>query len=204
MNNRQKASGTSDSLWENTAILLILPVIFTLSGFLAQAAQAAPEPATQPHIVRDYGRLPLYFEPNQGQTDESVKFFSRGRGYGLFLTAGEVVLTLHQPDPFAKLFDLTGLETDFGAPLHAKRDQRLDAATLTSVVRTTFPGAIPAADLTVEGLEPLPGRSNYFIGNDPAKWHTDVPHYGRVRYRNLYPGIDLVLYGNPQQLEYDL
>ena len=49
----------------------------------------------------------------------------------------------------------------------------------------------------------LPGKSNYFIGNDPAKWHRDIPQFARVRYRNVYPGIDVVYYGNQGRLEYD-
>jgi hypothetical protein len=49
----------------------------------------------------------------------------------------------------------------------------------------------------------LPGKSNYFIGNDRTKWRTDVPNYGRVRYRGVYPGIDLVYYGNQRLLEHD-
>ncbi len=62
-------------------------------------------------------------------------------------------------------------------------------------------GANPSPD--VAGLEELPGKSNYFIGNDPKKWRSNVPHYARVAYRQVYPGIDLVYYGNQQQLEYD-
>ncbi|HMV47755.1 MAG TPA: SBBP repeat-containing protein [Blastocatellia bacterium] len=54
-----------------------------------------------------------------------------------------------------------------------------------------------------EGEQPLPAHSNYFIGNDSRNWQTDVPHYARVRRRNVYPGIDLVFYGNRQRLEYD-
>jgi hypothetical protein len=69
------------------------------------------------------------------------------------------------------------------------------------VLRFGFASANPAP--AIEGIEPLGGHSNYFIGNDPARWRTDIPHYGRVRVRELYPGIDLVLYGNPRQLEYD-
>ena len=56
----------------------------------------------------------------------------------------------------------------------------------------------------IDGLEQLASHSNYFIGNDPRRWTTDIPHYGRVRYRGLYPGIDAIYYGNDQQLEYDL
>ncbi|MGH7813011.1 MAG: SBBP repeat-containing protein [Candidatus Binataceae bacterium] len=56
----------------------------------------------------------------------------------------------------------------------------------------------------IEGVDPLPGKSNYFIGSDLKRWHTDIPTYARVRYRNVYPGIDLVYYGtNQRQLEYD-
>jgi hypothetical protein len=57
---------------------------------------------------------------------------------------------------------------------------------------------------TVTGAEELPGKSNYFIGNDPKKWRTNVPTYAKVRYHNVYPGVDLEYYGNQGgQLEYD-
>ena len=62
-------------------------------------------------------------------------------------------------------------------------------------------GANPRPE--VLGLEELPGKSHYFIGNDPKKWHTNIPHYARVRYEEVYPGVDLVYYGTPRQLEYD-
>src|SRR5439155_8438384 len=55
----------------------------------------------------------------------------------------------------------------------------------------------------IAGIDLLPGRSNYFIGNDPTKWKTDVPHYARVRYAEVYQGIDLIFHGNQRQLEYD-
>ncbi|HYE75614.1 MAG TPA: hypothetical protein VEF04_19885, partial [Blastocatellia bacterium] len=55
----------------------------------------------------------------------------------------------------------------------------------------------------LRGEEELPGKSNYFIGNDPKKWQTNVTNYAKVKYEEIYPGIDLVYYGNQQQLEYD-
>lgn len=55
----------------------------------------------------------------------------------------------------------------------------------------------------MEGLGQLSGRSHYFLGNDPGKWRTDVPRYARVRYRDIYPGVDLVFYGNQEGLEFD-
>src|SRR5712664_1186904 len=62
-------------------------------------------------------------------------------------------------------------------------------------------GANPQPYITGEGE--LPGKSNYFFGTDPAQWHTNIPTYAKVKYQGIYPGIDLVYYGNQQQLEYD-
>src|SRR6266571_9291322 len=56
---------------------------------------------------------------------------------------------------------------------------------------------------SARGVDPLPERRNYFIGNDPRKWRTDVPTFRAVRYEKIYPGIDLVYYGSQRQLEYD-
>src|SRR6187431_1632102 len=60
-----------------------------------------------------------------------------------------------------------------------------------------------AADPRVQGLDALPGKVNYFRGQDAASWQTKVPIYRRVKYSAVYPGIDLVYYGQSQQLEYD-
>ena len=69
------------------------------------------------------------------------------------------------------------------------------------VVRLKLIGANPSPKIT--GLNELPGKSNYFIGNDPAKWRTDVSNYEKVKIEDVYPEIDLVYYGNQRQLEYD-
>src|SRR5204863_5584667 len=69
------------------------------------------------------------------------------------------------------------------------------------VLRMKLVGANRTAKVT--GLDELPGKANYFIGNDPKKWRTDVPTYAKVQYRDVYPGIDLVYYGNQGKLEYD-
>jgi hypothetical protein len=68
-------------------------------------------------------------------------------------------------------------------------------------LRIGFPGA--SAGVPLEGVDTLPGRVNYLIGADPKGWLTDVPTFARVRAGDLYPGIDLVLYGNQRQLEFD-
>ena len=69
------------------------------------------------------------------------------------------------------------------------------------IVRMKLEGANP--DPRIEGLEQLPTTSNYFAGPDPAEWHTNIPSFTRVRYAQVYPGIDMVYYGNQRRLEYD-
>ncbi len=124
------------------------------------------------------GALPLSFEPNVGQVDGRVKFLARGRGYGVYLTATEAALTIGKP---------VG-----------------DAATTRSfqsdVLRMTLVGANPAP--RVAGRDPLPGKANSF-GPARASWRTDVPMYAKVKYEAVYPGVDLVYYGNQRRLEYD-
>jgi beta-propeller repeat-containing protein len=128
-----------------------------------------------------FGRLPLGFERNDGQTDPRVAFVSRGGGYTLFLTATEAVMEFHAPS--------TRPSPDGG---HVG----------TQVLRVVMRGANPHAP--IEGEGELPGRANYFAGREPSRWRTNVPTYSAVRYRDVYPGIDLVYYGTSQrQLEYD-
>jgi uncharacterized protein (TIGR03437 family) len=55
----------------------------------------------------------------------------------------------------------------------------------------------------VEALDPLPGRTNYYLGAGRSTWRTDVPNYARARYRSVFPGVDLAIYGKSQQIEYD-
>src|SRR5438876_1017497 len=155
-----------------------------LVGFACPATAAR-----EARVSETYGKLPLHFEANRGQTHEDVRFLARGPGYSLFLTPTGAALTLtKQVSPARK------------PAAHGKSKPRGPAT--GTVLRMTFAGANP--DPRVTGLEELPGKANYFIGNDPAKWRTSVPTYAKVRYADLYPRIDLLYYGNQRQLEYDL
>jgi uncharacterized protein (TIGR03437 family) len=118
--------------------------------------------------------VPLSFEPNQGQLAAPVQFVTRGSGYALFLTPGRVVLNLER--------------------------QQAQAAS-ADTLRMSLIGANPKANAV--GLAPQPGVVSYFIGNDPKKWRSGIPTYGKVEYPQVYPGVDLVFYGNQRQLEYD-
>jgi hypothetical protein len=139
----------------------------------ANAQSMAPKPANASPAFA-LTTVPLSFEANQGQTDNSVKFLSRGDGYALFLTAKEAVFKLRK-----------------GADVKGQ----------PSILRMELLGANEAAQ--VSGADQLTGTVNYFIGKDPTKWHSGVPTYGKVNYRGIYPGVDAVFYGNQRQLEYD-
>lgn len=121
-------------------------------------------------------RLPLFFESNQGQTDPAVRFLTRGDGYTLFLTPAETVMAVAGAKP--------GTEPES-----------------LPVVRTRLLDADPSAAMA--GVDPLPGRVNYFRGSDRSQWKTGVATFARVKTRDVYPGIDLVHYGNDGVLEYD-
>lgn len=126
-------------------------------------------------VAAAYGQLPLAFEQNQGQTAEDVKFVSRGAGYTLFLTSADAVLALRNT-------------SHKGNPKE-------------TVLRMKLRGGSPASQVTGRGE--LPGRTNYLIGRDPEKWRRGIASFERVEYENVYPGVDLVYYGNQRQLEYD-
>ena len=152
-------------------------------------AGALPAPAAKPpakpearatlrrQVVADYVRLPLSFEPNLGQSAAPVRFLSRGQGYGLFLTSDRAIL------------------------LVSRQPARRTAAPTFHTLSLDLLGGNPAAQIAASHR--LPGVSNYLLGDNPRDWHTNVPHYARVHYRGIYPGIDLVYYGRQRQLEYD-
>lgn len=137
--------------------------------------------------VSAFGKLPLRFEPNQGQTSPGVLFLARGSGYGLYLTASESVIVLRRLEATPE-------------PQGARRRAATEPAR-AAVVRLDLLGANPKPEAV--GREELPGKSHYFLGSDPATWRANVPQYGRVELRGVYPGIDLTYYGREGQVEYD-
>ena len=189
-------------------IMLVASFTIGLAMISVAAPRAAQRPAGGPGATAaektsnaqlrvSRAELPLSFEPNVGQTDGQAKFLSRGRGYELFLTDDEALLVLKKSRTGQQIRNpkLSILTQNFSSG--SEKEQPEDQA----VVAMRLVGASRGAEVT--GLAELPGTSNYFIGSDPANWHTNVPNYGKVRYQNIYPGIDLIYYGNQSQLEYD-
>ncbi len=188
----------------NALILLVLS-FFWLSGFGPFSSKTAstgnhpksfPPAAYRPvHLAENFGNLPLAFEPNQGQTDSQVKFLAHGRGYSLFVTDQEAVLVLKKSSLAPSNRFLAKGTKNYPSPSVTS-----GPSTLT-VIRMKVEGA--QSGNLYEGMEKLPGISNYFVGKDPSKWRKGIPQYGRVQTAEVYPGVDLAYYGNQGQLEYD-
>jgi Beta-propeller repeat/HYDIN/CFA65/VesB-like, Ig-like domain/Abnormal spindle-like microcephaly-assoc'd, ASPM-SPD-2-Hydin len=165
----------------NRVAMIVLMMLLGLLGLVAPSASAGVDDGgvqvRQGRVLAvprvQYARLPMGFERNEGETDGRVKYMARGAGYTLFLTAEGAVLRLGG-----------GKGKGTG-----------------EVVGLKLVGANGQA--AVKGEGELEGKANYFIGRDPGKWRREVAEYRRVRYEGVYPGIDLVYYGNQEQLEYD-
>ncbi|MGB7924488.1 MAG: carboxypeptidase regulatory-like domain-containing protein [Pyrinomonadaceae bacterium] len=159
------------------------------SDAAADARSSKPKQTEQERAAEAYGKLPLSFEANQGQTDARVKYITRGRNYGLYLTQDEAVMVLGSSAAPA------------GPQSSSARQAPAAKKAADTVVRMKYVRANPQAQVTGSGE--LPTRSNYFKGNNPRQWQTDVPHYSKVKYEGIYPGVDLIYYGNDNRLEYD-
>jgi hypothetical protein len=120
--------------------------------------------------------LPISFEENNGQIDSDVRFLAHAGKSAIYFTPSEAVLALYSRD-----------------------SQKKPAV---SALRMQWIGANAHPEMVAE--HPLPGRMNYLIGSDPAYWHTDLPTYEKVRYRDLFPGVDAVFFGKDGEIEYDL
>ncbi len=159
-----------------TVLITVTLLLLPVAGLHHDADRALAAAAPTRRIRHAHAGLPLSFEPNLGQADPHVKFLSRGRGYTLFLTKDQAIFTSEN-----------GKGKSEKEPVHLR-----------------IVGSKPDAEAT--GRDELPGKANYFIGNDPKKWRTNVPTYAKVRYHDVYPGVDLEYYGASSahgELEYD-
>ena len=166
----------------------LLVLLLVLTGLVniapihvhSSAGNGYKAPARRSDLARvkeSYSKIPLSFVANHGQADKKVKFTSRGSGYSLALTA-----------------------TTFTLAVADQRNKKNEESS-TSLLQATLLGGNAAAKLT--GLERLLTTTNYFIGSDPRNWKTNIPNYAKVKYSDVYRGVDLVFYGNQNLLEYD-
>lgn len=176
-------------------------------GVLASATlirlHALPTTATESMPALDsFGKLPMQFEPNVGQTDPSVRFMAHGPGGTIYFTPSGMTLSMKAGSSAqesgvgiaSNLVDDPSLAS--GALANPQGDS---AQSYQSVLNLRFVGADPTAILSSDA--PLPGRVNYLLGNDPGKWHTDVHTYAGITYSGLYPGVSLAYEGTGSSLK---
>jgi hypothetical protein len=173
-----------------SAFFLLLSILLSVLNPVGRKPAGMP-PSTRDfstakaRLLKSYRALPMSFELNQGQADRTVRFQARGQGYAILLKPSEALLALQPPSQNTRVPEKRG-----ELPRPSSR-----------VLKMRIEGANPSAPAT--GLHRLPGISNYFIGNDPSRWHTHIPTYEKVQFENVRPGVNLVYYGNQSQLEYD-
>jgi len=169
-------------------------------------------PAASAQFLDAYAKLPLSFEVNRGQAGPEIQFLSRGHGMSLFLGSGDVAFLIDQKDSRAPhrqplsetVQDISPLLLPFSGTLTDKpaaSELQPDSAVASHLLRMSLLAA--RHGLQGAGVGPLPGKANYFIGDDPKNWQTNLETYAKVKYEGIYPGIDLLYYGNQQRLEYD-
>ncbi|HEV2350699.1 MAG TPA: SBBP repeat-containing protein [Terriglobia bacterium] len=179
----------------------------------ARAKASGTTGSNSAKVRAQYGQLPTRFEQNQGQVDSRVKFLARGQGYTLFLTSHDAVLTLKKSGPVSGLRPSPPDSRNRRMRSQEPEVQNSKLETRNSPLVTSYSGDEESvlrmklvggnSSPQVLGQDELPGASNYFIGNNPKNWHTDVPAYAKVRYGEVYRGVDLVYYGRQGQLEND-
>ncbi len=168
-------------------VLLGLFVAPSHSGNLSADSSVAVRRSGAAAAPRDI-RVPVSFERNVGQFDGDVSYVARTSRYTLRLGKGEAVIAM--------------VSGRAGSINGKPADRLVDAAAAQpAVVRMQFAGG--RRDAAAAGELALPGKANYFLGDDHSKWRTNVPLFGSARYTAVYPGIDVVFYGSEGEIEYD-
>src|SRR6202165_1567250 len=166
------------------------PVAAWAIGCLVTAAAFVSSAETNPPAAPHAGiRLPLFFEPTPTQPGGESDFVARGQNYQFRIspTGIDFVLRRGQPAPARGVIRRQNLITIPDAPARFVRMEFLNANSQASIT----------------GTREMAGKANHIIGNDPSQWRTQVPIFSGVSVGSLYPGVDLVYYGNERQLEYD-
>ena len=174
--------------------LLIISISYFVPDILSgkDTSKTSSEGLTISSIMPN---IPLYFIPNKGQFKEEALYYAKAQNYTIWLTKNELVfdsvINLRVQTKSSK-----HLETEYNSnePSELKKIKR-------NVSRLLFIGANNNPEVTA--LDQTKHRVNYLTGKDTNGWKTDIPTSGAVLYRELYPYIDLKIYGTEKKLEYD-
>lgn len=198
--------------------------INTIGNFPLQGGERFPERILDPtdkttaisetrqqYIQRATGRRPLRFIENRGQVDERVKFYAKSGGTTIWLTDDEIVFDAVRAKRAEVSSKNSDMKTGNALPLSLRGKAGAIAKMETSaqkkeferqVVRMKIKDANARALINGQGVQE--GTVNYFIGNDPGKWKTNIPAYSEVYYKDIYAGIDMRFYSAKSgDMEYD-
>jgi len=173
------------------SVLTTICVFLFSVSFLTVSKAAAPGKVDKEGILEAYSKLPLYFIENKGQLDPRVRFYVKTSGQTLYFTDKEIV------------FDLLRGEkaTEKGTEGAQKGRQTTDVRTERLVFNLGFENA--RKGVLIDGLDRQDAGINYFVGNDKSKWKRGIPTYKGVIYQGVYKGIDLKVFGNGKDIEYE-
>ncbi|MEE9554856.1 MAG: hypothetical protein V3W18_11210, partial [candidate division Zixibacteria bacterium] len=175
-----------------------LIVTFTLFGSNVIAQINIDLTSDKQMAMTNPSSMPLAFTENRGQFGDKTLFKANAGGATFYFCPDEVAyLFIRDTDELLEdeVFgrpEIPGMPGEMNRPRY-KRESML--------IKAQFIGAYPTPE--VIGAERLPHNNNYFLGNDPDKWHTDVANYSAIIYKDIYPGIDLKYYGNGKSMKYD-
>ena len=139
-------------------------------------------------------KTPLIFEPNQGQAVSEFQWTGRGAGFRVGITSDGAMLEFRDRKAAAPAKQFFVNAAELTKP--RTKQESVNGALLKFHL-------LSSNSWRLDGVSPTGGISNYFIGNTPIDWHTDVPHYAQVKATGVYPGIDLVFRGDQTALAYD-
>lgn len=171
-----------------TCIIILTPATHADDPYSANQAQ-------QPAVMQNLSQMPLSFTENQGQWDQKVLFRADAGGAIMWFSIDGVYYQ------FTKTFRKKEPTPDDLFLGQLDRFDRKPDSTQYLLIKASFVGANP--NPRIKGEDMVDYKCNYFLGNEPAKWRTDVPNYGAVVYQDIYPGIDLKYRGDGRQMKYE-
>jgi hypothetical protein len=188
-------------------LVVIIALLFSCgSGVLAgiqpaQAAVSAPAlvqaagSENQAVLAQDFGKMPLLFIQNQGQTDQQVAFYLQGQDSTIYFTSSGLTFALSEA-----LADTGTTDASLSSDADPKRQRTSPAESRRWALKLDFVGANPG--VIPQGEEKAEAIVSYFTGSQD-QWHTGLPTFQRLVYHNLWPGIDLIYFGSGSQLKYE-
>lgn len=199
-------------LWGARSSYLVVCLLVSLIGgrvTLLEAREAANgRTGGSANVIGGHYTPPLKFDPplllvpNTGQKDSRVLYYARAGGAVIYFTRDGVTFELVTASPVPASSRPVVLATS----AHHLSDPGDKSGATKEGPRTvvTLRFVHPNAERRLEPLEEQVARVSYFLGNNPSHWRRSLPTYARLAYRNVWPGIDVVFYGEAGRLEYDI